>query len=66
MAWNVEYFNCLDSRIPNARYTSEILRRIAMEKHIQKQEDPLHQIIGRTFKEENRKVLYMEYSFVWW
>jgi hypothetical protein len=51
MALNVEYFSCLDSRITNARYTNESLLRIAMEMHIQKQEDPLYQQIGLTFKE---------------
>jgi hypothetical protein len=52
MVWNVEYFNCLDSRITNARYTSEILRKIAMEKAHSKTRRLFHQIIGRTVKEE--------------
>jgi hypothetical protein len=52
MAWNVEYFNCLDSRINNVIYTSEILPRITMEKAHSKQEVSLHQQIGLLFKEE--------------
>jgi hypothetical protein len=40
--------------------------RLPWKKHIKKQEDSLHQLIGRTFKEETRKLLYLEYSFVWW
>jgi hypothetical protein len=39
---------------------------LSWKKHIKKQEVSLQQIIGLTFKEETRKVLYLDYSFVWW
>ena len=62
---NVEYFNCLGSRIANdAICTCEFKSRISMaEADFNKK--TFHWQIGHEFKKETSKMLHLEHSFVW-
>jgi hypothetical protein len=63
---NVEYFNYLGSMITNAaRCTREIKSRIAVAKAAFNKKTLFTSKTGLKFKEETRKVLHLEHSFVW-
>ena len=62
--WKI--FNYFSSMITSdARCTREIKSRTAMVEQLSTVECYFHQQIGLKFKEETRKVLHLEHSFVW-